>query len=60
MCGHWMQDLSVPRREAFLIPAAVHMELSEGWSQIRCNVVVVTDPEIAPTKVERELSDTTA
>ncbi|NWN87905.1 MAG: hypothetical protein HLX51_05095 [Micrococcaceae bacterium] len=39
--------------EAFLIPDDTHVdELPEGWSQVRRNVVVITEPERAPEEAE--------
>jgi len=39
--------------EAFLIPDETHVEeLPEGWSQARRNVIVVTEPDIAPDEAE--------
>ncbi len=39
--------------EAFLIPDDTHVEqLPEGWSQTRRNVIVVTEPDIAPDEAE--------
>lgn len=43
--------------EAFLVPDEAQLELPEGWSQIRTNVVLVTDPQDAPAAVEGQLPD---
>lgn len=39
--------------EAFLIPDNTQVDdLPEGWSQARRNVIVVTEPDVAPTEAE--------
>lgn len=39
--------------EAFLIPDDSQVdELPEGWTQVRTNVVVVTDPDVAPPEAD--------
>lgn len=43
--------------EAFLIPDHADLELPEGWSQVRTNVVVVTDPDIAPEEADMRLTN---
>lgn len=45
--------------EAFLMPDEAELELPEGWSQIRRNVVVITDPEAAAQEAEGTLPDPT-
>lgn len=45
--------------EAFLVPDEAELELPEGWSQIRRNVVVITDPEAAAQEAEGTLPDLT-
>lgn len=45
-----------PPVEAFLIPDETRVDnLPEGWSQARRNVVVVTEPEVAPDDAEVRL-----
>lgn len=45
--------------EAFQVPDEAQFDLPEGWSQIRPNVVVITDPQNAPAEVEGQLPDFT-
>lgn len=49
------EDFSTPL-EAFLVPDNTQLELPEGWSRIRNNVVIVTDPHNAPQEIEGKLA----
>lgn len=57
MVLHLHAEAFSPPVEAFLVPDEAQLELPEGWSQIRRNIVLVTDPQNAPTAVEGQLPD---
>ncbi|OAV53971.1 hypothetical protein [Enteractinococcus helveticum] len=41
--------------QAFLIPDNAHIDLPAGWTKIRPNIVMVTDPDTAVDQVEGQL-----
>lgn len=57
MVLHLYADAFSSPVEAFLVPDEAQLELPEGWSQIRRNIVLVTDPQNAPTAVQGQLPD---
>lgn len=46
-----------PPVEAFLVPDEAQLDLPEGWTRIRPNIVMITDPDNAPKEVEGQRPD---
>lgn len=57
MVLHLHADSFSPPVEAFLVPDEAQLDLPEGWTRIRPNIVMITDPDNAPDGIEGQRPD---